>query len=45
MSWQRMRNYGKRNDAELAIQLYKKILGNQVHARILSRQKNEAMLG
>jgi len=45
MNWQRVRNYGKRNYAELAIQRYKRILGNKLHARELSRQKNEAMLG
>lgn len=45
MNWQRVRNYGKRNYSELAIQRYKKILGNKHHARKLSRQKNEAMLG
>jgi hypothetical protein len=45
MNWQRVRNYGKRNYAELAIQRYKRILGNRLHGRELSRQKNEAMLG
>lgn len=45
MNWQRVRNYGKRNYAELAIQRYKRILGNRLHARELSRQKNETMLG
>jgi len=41
MNWQRVRNYGKRNYAELAIQRYKRILGNQLHARELSRQKED----
>lgn len=45
MSWQRVRNYGKRHVSELAIQRYKKILGNTLHARELPRQKNEAMMG
>jgi len=45
MNWQRVRNYRKRNYSELAIQRYKKILGNQLHARKLPRQKNEAMIG
>lgn len=45
MNWQRARNYGKRNNAELSIQRYKTILGNQMHARELSQQKNEAMIG
>jgi len=31
MNWQRERNYGKRNYAELAIQRYKRILGNRLH--------------
>jgi len=45
MNWQRVRNYGKRNYSELAIQRYKQILGNKLHAREMSRQKNEAMIG
>ncbi len=45
MNWQRARNYGKRNYSELAIQRYKRILGNKLHAREFSREKNEAMLG
>lgn len=45
MNWQRVREYGKRNYAELSIQRYKKILGNKLHARKLSRQKNETMIG
>lgn len=45
MTWQRARNYGRRNYSELAIYSYKKILGGQLHAREFSRQKNEAALG
>ena len=45
MQWQRVREYGKRNYSELAIQRYKKILGNKLHSRKLSRQKQEAMIG
>lgn len=45
MQWQKNRNYGQRNYSELAVQRYQKILGDQMHARELSRQKNEAMLG
>ena len=45
MNWQRARNYGKRNYSELCIERYKRILGNTLHARELSRQKNEAMMG
>jgi len=45
MNWQKVRRYGRRNYSELAIQRYKKILGNKLRARELSRQKNEAMIG
>jgi hypothetical protein len=45
MEWQKTRNYGRRNYSELAIQRYKKILGNTLHARKLENQKLEAMLG
>jgi len=45
MNWQRVRKYGNRNYTELCIQRYKKILGNKLHARELSRQKNEGMIG
>ena len=45
MIWQRVRNYGRRNYSELCIQRYKKILGNQMRARELARQKNEAVIG
>lgn len=45
MVWQRVTNYGRRNYSELAIQRYKKILGNKLHSREMSRQKNESMIG
>ncbi len=45
MQWQQVREYGKRNYSELAIQRYKRILGRQLHAREMSRQKQEAMIG
>ncbi len=45
MNWQRARFYGRRNYSELSIQRYKKILGPALHARELSRQKNESMIG
>ena len=45
MNWQRARNYGKRNYSELYIQRYKRILSNTLHARKLSCQKTEAMIG
>lgn len=45
LQWQRAMGYGGRNHSELSIQRYKKILGNKLHARALSRQKNEALIG
>ena len=39
-----MTHHGK-NHPELSIQGYKNILGNKLHAREMSRQKNEAMIG
>ena len=45
MQWQKERNYGQRNYSELAIQRYKRILGNTMQSRELERQKQEAMIG
>jgi hypothetical protein len=45
MNWQRVRKYGNRNYSELCIQRYKRILGNKLHARKITRQKSEAMIG
>lgn len=45
MQWQRVRKYGKRNYSELSFFRYKKILGPRLHARELSRQKQEAVIG
>jgi hypothetical protein len=45
MGWQKRRNYGRRNYSELAIQRYKRILGNKLHARDFERQKNETIIG
>jgi len=45
MVWQEVKNYGRRNYSELCILRYKKILGNKLHAREFSRQKNEGMIG
>jgi len=41
MHWQKVQAYGSRSISELAIQRYKKILGDQLHARKSERQKNE----
>jgi hypothetical protein len=45
MEWQKRRDYGKRNNSELAVQRYKRILGNKLHARDFERQKQEAIIG
>jgi hypothetical protein len=45
MEWQKQRNYGQRNYSELAVQRYQNILGDTMHARDLTRQKQEAMIG
>lgn len=45
MAWQRNRNYGQRNYSELAIQCYKRILGNQLQSREFDRQKQETVIG
>ncbi len=45
MGWHKRRSYGKRNNSELAIQRYKIILGNKLHARDFARQKQEAIIG
>jgi hypothetical protein len=45
IEWQKKREYGKRNYSELAIQRYKRILGNKLHARDFKRQKQEAIIG
>lgn len=45
MGWQQACHYGQRNYSELAVQRYQRILGNSMHARELSRQKQEAIIG
>jgi len=42
MLWQKKNNYGLRAIAELAIQRYKRIIGNTLKARALQNQKTEA---
>lgn len=44
MAWQRARQYGRRNYSELAVQRYKRIIGDSLHAREWERQQQEAML-
>jgi len=45
MKWQTDRDYGKRNQAERAIDRYKRILGNRLHSREFTRQRQEAIIG
>ena len=45
MAYQSERNYGQRNYSELGVQRYKRILGRAMHAREISRQKQEFMIG
>ena len=44
MAWQKERQYGRRNLSELGVQRYQKILGDSLHAREISREKQEAMI-
>ena len=37
--------YGRRNKSELGIERYKVIIGNKMHAREMSRQKQESIIG
>jgi len=43
-AWSKMRKYGMQSKAELAVLRYKKIIGNKMHSRELSRQKNEVVI-
>ena len=45
MAWQKERKYGQRNYSELGVQRYKRILGRAMHARKMSNQKQEFMIG
>ena len=45
MRWQKDRDYGKRNQAEIAVGRYKRILGNRLHSREFTRQQQEALIG
>jgi hypothetical protein len=42
IAWQRQTDYGLRSRVELAIQRYKRIIGNGMKARALPQQKTEA---
>lgn len=43
-AWSKMRKYGMQSRAELFMLRYKKIIGNRMHSKELSRQKNEAVI-
>ena len=43
--WCKMRKYGNQNYAELAMQRYKRIIGNRMHSKDIVRQKNEVIIG
>lgn len=45
LRWQQDRDYGKRNQAEIAIGRYKRILGNRLHSREFTRQQQEILIG
>lgn len=45
MKWQNDHDYGKRNQAERAIGRYKRILGNRLHSREMTRQRQETIIG
>jgi hypothetical protein len=44
IAWQKENDYGLRNRVELAIQRYKRIIGNTMKARALPQQKTEAWI-
>jgi hypothetical protein len=45
IGWQSVRQYGKRNISETAMQRYKKIIGNILHSRKIENQSKEMLLG
>ena len=45
MQWQEKQEYGRRNLSELAVQRYKRIIGDSLHARDLEKQKQETIIG
>ena len=45
MNWQRKSGYGRRNNSELAIQRYKRIIGRSLHSREFENQKIESIIG
>jgi len=44
INWQEEVEYGLRSYAEMAAQRYKRVIGNKLKARLLSRQKTEAQI-
>lgn len=45
IKWQKVREYGRRNISETAMQRYKRIIGRQLHSRNFKRQKKEMLIG
>ena len=45
MNWQRKSGYGRRNNSELAIQRYKRIISRSLHSRNFKNQKIESIIG
>ena len=45
MRWQKIKQYGKRNVSENAMQRYKTIIGPKLHSRDFENQQQEMMLG
>jgi hypothetical protein len=45
IGWQSVRQYGKRNISETAMQRYKKVIGNTLHSREFENQSKEMLLG
>ena len=44
-NWQRKSGYGRRNNSELAIQRYKRIISRSLHSRNFKNQKIESIIG
>lgn len=43
--WQKLKQYGRRNISEMAMQRYKKIIGPKLHSRNFSNQQQEMLIG
>ena len=45
MGWQRSSGYNRRSLAETAMYRYKTVVGRRLHARTLTKQRNETKVG